>query len=218
MRVLKADFEKATSKANDALLKNVAKSKSRFAKSNGNVAYKFVKQALHSKERSQGNYQLRSGFIASIRWDSRFNRLVGKWNVMDVLLSCDFVFLIFAYSSDITVDTRGGPFLRTLMHLIRCLRNGEITLRNDDQSLNLNLVDAPSISFNNLEIIEERKVESHDVTSVKSTHKDVLGVSISLFQNNHSTVLQSDCVYFISTLTPLMKAILYFFEEAKCIF
>ncbi|GJU34493.1 reverse transcriptase domain-containing protein [Tanacetum coccineum] len=63
------------------------------------------------------------------------------------------------------------------MHLIRCLRNGEITLRNDDQSLNLNLVDAPSISFNNLEIIEERKVESHDVTSVKSTHKDDTKIS-----------------------------------------
>ncbi|GKA35363.1 hypothetical protein Tco_0721854 [Tanacetum coccineum] len=48
----------------------------------------------------------------------------------------------------------GRPFLRTA-HTLIDVYEGEIILRNDDQSLTLKCGDAPSISYNNLELIEE---------------------------------------------------------------
>ncbi|GJX04622.1 hypothetical protein Tco_0190538 [Tanacetum coccineum] len=50
---------------------------------------------------------------------------------------------------------------------------GEITLRNDDQSLTLKCGDAPSISYNNLESL--KKVDLVDITCDRSTHIEGLG-------------------------------------------
>ncbi|GJS33472.1 reverse transcriptase domain-containing protein [Tanacetum coccineum] len=57
--------------------------------------------------------------------------------------------------------TRGRPFLRTA-HALIDVYEGEITLRNDDQSLTLKCGDTPSISYNNLESL--KKVDLIDVT------------------------------------------------------
>ncbi|GJV21965.1 hypothetical protein Tco_1370985 [Tanacetum coccineum] len=53
----------------------------------------------------------------------------------------------------------GRPFLRTA-HALIDVYEGEITLRNDDQSLTLKCGDAPSISYNNLESL--KKYFDHD--------------------------------------------------------
>ncbi|GJS32590.1 reverse transcriptase domain-containing protein [Tanacetum coccineum] len=55
----------------------------------------------------------------------------------------------------------GRPFFRTA-HALIDVYEGEITLRNDDQSLTLKCGDAPSISYNNLESL--KKVDLIDVT------------------------------------------------------
>ncbi|GJV72293.1 hypothetical protein Tco_1492288 [Tanacetum coccineum] len=51
------------------------------------------------------------------------------------------------------LDTRANPLSRTA-HAIIDVYEGEITLRNDDQSLTLKCGDAPSISYNNLESLK----------------------------------------------------------------
>ncbi|GKF78142.1 hypothetical protein Tco_0230612 [Tanacetum coccineum] len=48
----------------------------------------------------------------------------------------------------------GRPFLRTA-HALIDVYEGEITLRNDDQSLTLKCGDAPSLSYNNLESLKK---------------------------------------------------------------
>ncbi|GJU20303.1 reverse transcriptase domain-containing protein [Tanacetum coccineum] len=67
----------------------------------------------------------------------------------------DFVVLDFIADPRVPLIL-GRPFLRTA-HALIDVYEGEITLRNDDQSLTLKCGDAPSISYNNLEsrIIEE---------------------------------------------------------------
>ncbi|GJV41476.1 reverse transcriptase domain-containing protein [Tanacetum coccineum] len=60
-----------------------------------------------------------------------------------------------------TVGTR-ATFLRDRIMLYSMFTMGEITLRNDDQSLTLKCGDAPSISYNNLESL--KKVDLIDVT------------------------------------------------------
>ncbi|GKF45452.1 reverse transcriptase domain-containing protein [Tanacetum coccineum] len=50
----------------------------------------------------------------------------------------------------------GRPFLRTA-HALIDVYEGEITFRNDDQSLTLKCGDAPSISYNNLESLKIQK-------------------------------------------------------------
>ncbi|GJR34045.1 reverse transcriptase domain-containing protein [Tanacetum coccineum] len=55
----------------------------------------------------------------------------------------------------------GRPFLRTA-HALIDVYEGEITLRNDDQSLTLKCGDTPSISYNNLESL--KKVDLINVT------------------------------------------------------
>ncbi|GKF12596.1 hypothetical protein Tco_0050522, partial [Tanacetum coccineum] len=57
--------------------------------------------------------------------------------------------------------TLGRPFIRTA-HVLIDVYEGEITLRNDDQSLTLKCGDTPSISYNNLESL--KKVDLVDVT------------------------------------------------------
>ncbi|GJQ95002.1 reverse transcriptase domain-containing protein [Tanacetum coccineum] len=82
------------------------------------------------------------------------------------LIPCDFSefdsYLALADLADPRVPLiLGRPFLRTA-HALIDVYEGEITLRNDDQSLTLKCGDAPSISYNNLESL--KKVDLIDVT------------------------------------------------------
>ncbi|GJT87332.1 reverse transcriptase domain-containing protein [Tanacetum coccineum] len=61
----------------------------------------------------------------------------------------DFVFLDFIADPRVPLILE-RPFLR-MAHALIDVYEGEITLRNDDQSLTLKCGDAPSISYNNLE-------------------------------------------------------------------
>ncbi|GKC44611.1 hypothetical protein Tco_1062333 [Tanacetum coccineum] len=76
----------------------------------------------------------------------------------------------------------GRPFLRTA-HALIDVYEGEITLRNDDQSLTLKCGDAPSISYNNLESL--KKVDLIDA-ACEIYSQEVLGFSDSIAYNNPS--------------------------------
>ncbi|GJV90422.1 hypothetical protein Tco_1538235 [Tanacetum coccineum] len=66
-----------------------------------------------------------------------------------------FADALFICQTDLRVPLiLGRPFLRTALALID-VYEGEITLRNDDQSLTLKCGDAPSISYNNLESLKK---------------------------------------------------------------
>ncbi|GJU34356.1 hypothetical protein Tco_1182710 [Tanacetum coccineum] len=79
----------------------------------------------------------------------------------------------------VSINTRERPFLRTA-HALIDVYEGEITLRNDDQSLTLKCGDAPSISYNNLESL--KKVDLIDVTCEEYS-QEVLGFSDSVAYN-----------------------------------
>ncbi|GJW42643.1 hypothetical protein Tco_0071442 [Tanacetum coccineum] len=114
-----------------------------------------------------------------------------------------------------TVDTRKPPPKRPFSYTAHALIDvyeGEITLRNDDQSLTLKCGDAPSISYNNLESL--KKVDLIDVTCEEYS-QEVLGFSDSVAYNNPSPHYRSDCIHFITnTYSLLMKADFLLFEEA----
>ncbi|GJV14305.1 reverse transcriptase domain-containing protein [Tanacetum coccineum] len=65
----------------------------------------------------------------------------------------DFVVLDFIADPRVPLIL-GRPFLRTA-HALIDVYEGEITLRNDDQSLTLKCGDTPSISYNNLESLKK---------------------------------------------------------------
>ncbi|GJS55223.1 reverse transcriptase domain-containing protein [Tanacetum coccineum] len=93
----------------------------------------------------------------------------------------DFVVLDFIADPRVPLIL-GRPFLRTA-HALIDVYEGEITLRNDDQSLTLKCGDAPSISYNNLESL--KKVDLIDVTCEEYS-QEVLGFSDSVAYNNPS--------------------------------
>ncbi|GKA60207.1 hypothetical protein Tco_0759614 [Tanacetum coccineum] len=80
------------------------------------------------------------------------------------------------------------PFLGRA-HALIDVYEGEITLRNDDQSLTLKCGDAPSISYNNLESL--KKVDLIDVTCEEYS-QEVLGFSDSIAYNNPSPHFDPD--------------------------
>ncbi|GJY63536.1 reverse transcriptase domain-containing protein [Tanacetum coccineum] len=81
----------------------------------------------------------------------------------------DFVVLDFIADPRVPLIL-GRPFLRTA-HALIDVYEGEITLRNDDQSLTLKCGDTPSISYNNFESL--KKVDLIDVTRKKNIlHKN----------------------------------------------
>ncbi|GJR93496.1 hypothetical protein Tco_0265670 [Tanacetum coccineum] len=92
----------------------------------------------------------------------------------------------------------GRPFLRTA-HALIDVYEGEITLRNDDQSLTLKCGDAPSISYNNLESL--KKVDLIDVTCEEYS-QEVLGFSDSVAYNNPSPYFDPIVSNSSPTLTP----------------
>ncbi|GKA20692.1 hypothetical protein Tco_0700681, partial [Tanacetum coccineum] len=104
----------------------------------------------------------------------------------------------------------GRPFLRTA-HALIDVYEGEITLRNDDQSLTLKCGDAPSISYNNLESL--KKVDLIDVTC-EICSQEVLGFSDSVAYNNPSPHFDPIVYTSSPTLTPFDESDFLLFEES----
>ncbi|GJX76954.1 hypothetical protein Tco_0323765, partial [Tanacetum coccineum] len=85
---------------------------------------------------------------------------------------------------------RSKLHFRLMAHALIDVYEGEITLRNDDQSLTLKCGDAPSISYNNLESL--KKVDLIDVTC-EIYSQEVLGFSDSVAYNNPSPYYDFVC-------------------------
>ncbi|GJW38685.1 reverse transcriptase domain-containing protein [Tanacetum coccineum] len=96
-------------------------------------------------------------------------------------------------------------------HALIDVYEGEITLRNDDQSLTLKCGDAPSISYNNLESL--KKVDLIDVTCEEYS-QEVLGFSDSVAYNNPSPDFDPIVSTSSPTLTPFGESDFLLFEEA----
>ncbi|GJU84297.1 reverse transcriptase domain-containing protein [Tanacetum coccineum] len=121
----------------------------------------------------------------------------------------DFVVLDFIADPRVPLIL-GRPFLRTA-HALIDVYEGEITLRNDDQSLTLKCGDAPSISYNNLESL--KKVDLIDVTCEEYS-QEVLGFSDSVAYNNPSPDFDPIVSNSSPTLTPFDESDFLLFEEA----
>ncbi|GJX75104.1 reverse transcriptase domain-containing protein [Tanacetum coccineum] len=93
----------------------------------------------------------------------------------------DFVVLDFIADPRVPLIL-GRPFLRTA-HALIDVYEGEITLRNDDQSLTLKCGDTPSISYNNLASL--KKVDLIDV-ACEEYSQEVLDFSDSVAYGNPS--------------------------------
>ncbi|GJX52900.1 reverse transcriptase domain-containing protein, partial [Tanacetum coccineum] len=121
----------------------------------------------------------------------------------------DFVVLDFIADPRVPLIL-GRPFLRTA-HALIDVYEGEITLRNDDQSLTLKCGDAPSISYNNLESL--KKVDLIDVTCEEYS-QEVLGFFDSVAYNNPSPHFNPIVSTSSPTLTPFDESDFLLFEEA----
>ncbi|GKE96425.1 hypothetical protein Tco_1581280, partial [Tanacetum coccineum] len=104
----------------------------------------------------------------------------------------------------------GRPFLRTAHALIDVYK-GEITLRNDDQSLTLKCGDMPSISYNNLESL--KKVDLIDV-ACEEYSQEVLNFSDSVAYNNPSPGYDPIVSNSSPTFTPFGDSDFLLLEEA----
>ncbi|GJX40897.1 reverse transcriptase domain-containing protein [Tanacetum coccineum] len=124
-------------------------------------------------------------------------------------LPADFVVLDFIADPRVPLIL-GRPFLRTA-HALIDVYEGEITLRNDDQSLTLKCGDAPSISYNNLESL--KKVDLIDATCEEYS-QEVLGFSDSVAYNNPSPDFDPIVSNSSPTLTPFDESDFLLFEEA----
>ncbi|GJX78718.1 reverse transcriptase domain-containing protein [Tanacetum coccineum] len=94
--------------------------------------------------------------------------VVGKFYFL-----ADFVVLDFIADPRVPLIL-GRPFLRTA-HALIDVYEGEIILRNDDQSLTLKCGDTPSISYNNLVIIEEEETDDPTSPEVDEAYYDPEG-------------------------------------------
>ncbi|GJR72773.1 reverse transcriptase domain-containing protein [Tanacetum coccineum] len=126
-----------------------------------------------------------------------------------------FYFLADFVVLDFIVDPRvplilGRPFLRTA-HALIDVYEGEIILRNDDQSLTLKCGDTPSISYNNFESL--KKVDLIDVTCEEYS-QEVLDFSDSVAYNNPSPGYDPIVSNSSPTLTPFDESDFLLFEEA----
>ncbi|GJS58795.1 reverse transcriptase domain-containing protein [Tanacetum coccineum] len=121
----------------------------------------------------------------------------------------DFVVLEFISDPRVPLILR-RPFLRTAHALIN-VYEGEITLRNDDQSLTLKCGNAPSISYNNLESL--KKVDLIDVACEIYSY-EVLGFSDSVAYNNPSPYYDPIVSTSSPTLTPFDESDFLPFEKA----
>ncbi|GJQ98967.1 reverse transcriptase domain-containing protein [Tanacetum coccineum] len=123
--------------------------------------------------------------------------------------SADFVVLDFIADPRVPLIL-GRPFLRTA-HALIDVYEGEITLRNDDQSLTLKCGDTPSISYNNLESL--KKVDLIDVTCEEYS-QEVLGFSDEIAYGNPSPGYDLIVSNSSPTLTPFGDSDFLLLEEA----
>ncbi|GKA88811.1 reverse transcriptase domain-containing protein, partial [Tanacetum coccineum] len=121
----------------------------------------------------------------------------------------DFVVLDFIADPRVPLII-GRPFLRTA-HALIDVYEGEITLRNDDQSLTLKCGDEPSISYNNFESL--KKVDLIDVTCEEYS-QEVLGFSDYVAYNNPFPYYDPIVSTSSPTLTPFDESDFLLFEEA----
>ncbi|GJU75521.1 reverse transcriptase domain-containing protein [Tanacetum coccineum] len=121
----------------------------------------------------------------------------------------DFVVLDFVADPRVPLIL-GRPFLRTA-HALIDVYEGEIILRNDDQSLTLKCGDNPSISYNNFESL--KKVDLIDVTCEEYS-QEVLDFSDSIAYNNPSPGYDPIVSNSSPTLTPFDESDFLLFEEA----
>ncbi|GJY59123.1 reverse transcriptase domain-containing protein [Tanacetum coccineum] len=121
----------------------------------------------------------------------------------------DFVVLDFIADPRVPLIL-GRPFLRTAHALIDVYK-GEITLRNDDQSLTLKCGDTPSISYNNLESL--KKVDLIDVTCEEYS-QEVLGFFDEIAYGNTSPGYDPIVSNSSPTLTPFGDSDFLLLEEA----
>ncbi|GJR81769.1 reverse transcriptase domain-containing protein [Tanacetum coccineum] len=121
----------------------------------------------------------------------------------------DFVVLDFIADPRVPLIL-GRPFLRTA-HALIDVYEGEITLRNDDQSLTLKCGDTPSISYNNLESL--KKVDLIDVTCEEYS-QEVLDFSDSVAYGNPSPGYDPIVSNSSPTLTPFGDSNFLLLEEA----
>ncbi|GKE98692.1 reverse transcriptase domain-containing protein, partial [Tanacetum coccineum] len=120
----------------------------------------------------------------------------------------DFVVLDFIANPRVPLIL-GRPFLRTA-HALLDVYEGEITLRNDDQSLTLKCGDTPSISYNNLESL--KKVDLIDVTCEEYS-QEVLDFSDSVVYGNPSPGYDPIVSNSSPTLTPFGDSAFLLLEE-----
>ncbi|GJR32534.1 hypothetical protein Tco_1108766 [Tanacetum coccineum] len=110
------------------------------------------------------------------------------------------------------INANNFELKQPLINLVQSNKfTGEITLRNDDQSLTLKCGDAPSISYNNLESL--KKVDLIDVTCEEYS-QEVLGFSDSVAYNNPSPHFDPIVSTSSPTLTPFDESDFLLFEEA----
>ncbi|GKA54156.1 reverse transcriptase domain-containing protein, partial [Tanacetum coccineum] len=121
----------------------------------------------------------------------------------------DFVVLDFIADPRVPLIL-GRPFLRTT-HALIDVYEGEITLRNDDQSLTLKCGDTPSISYNNLESL--KKVDLIDVTCEEYS-QEVLDFSDSVAYGNPSPGYDPIVSNSSPALTPFGDSDFLLLEEA----
>ncbi|GJZ86148.1 reverse transcriptase domain-containing protein [Tanacetum coccineum] len=121
----------------------------------------------------------------------------------------DFVVLDFIADPRVPLIL-GRPFLRTA-HALIDVYEGEIILRNDDQSLTLKCGDTPSISYNNFKSL--KKVNLIDV-ACEEYSQEVLDFSDSVAYNNPSPGYDPTVSNSSPTLTPFEESDFLLFEEA----
>ncbi|GKE13389.1 reverse transcriptase domain-containing protein, partial [Tanacetum coccineum] len=121
----------------------------------------------------------------------------------------DFVVLNFIADPRVPLILE-RPFLRTT-HALIDVYEGEIILRNDDQSLTLKCGETPSISYNNFESL--KKVDLIDVTCQEYS-QEVLDFSDSVAYNNPSPGYDPIISNSSPTLTPFEESDFLLFEEA----
>ncbi|GJV98857.1 reverse transcriptase domain-containing protein, partial [Tanacetum coccineum] len=120
-------------------------------------------------------------------------------------------FVVLDFIADLRVPLiLGRPFLWTA-HALIDIYEGEIILRNDDQSLTLKCGDTPSISYNNFELL--KKVDLIDVTC-EIYSQEVLGFSDSVAYNNPSPYYDPIISTSSPTLTLFDESNFLLFEEA----
>nr|GFC48330.1 reverse transcriptase domain-containing protein [Tanacetum cinerariifolium] len=113
----------------------------------------------------------------------------------------DFVILDFVADPRVPLIL-GRPFL-SIAHALIDVYEGEITLRHDDQSLTLKCGDAPSISYNNLELLN--KVDLIDATCEEYS-QELLGFTDDVSNEVSSPIYEPIVSNSSQNLTPFSES------------